>query len=280
MKPIIVGEIGVNFNGDMEIMYELIKMAARCGVDYIKTQQQHPRTSVPKSLWNVPRIPPWGGEEIPYIEYKERMWLSEIQLRQIKRVCHDVNIQWFASVWDDPSLQLLTLMKPAFIKIPSAKINDLALVKASAESGFPIILSTGMSTWEDVQMAVHIIRTYGNLAYILHCNSSYPCKDEDTRLSMIPALSREFSTHKIGFSSHSPNPLVSLASVSRYNAEMVEVHISIDRSMRGSDHAASLDELGLKLLVDEIKRLDVLHGESVREIYPEEETAVRRLRGG
>lgn len=288
--PIVVAELGINHNGDYGLLKKLTFSAFENGADLVKLQLRTPRLCVPKSEWDKPRE--WfDGSIISYIEYKERMELTDEQLYNYNQFVLDNfgERKWFASVWDIPSLEKLTQYDVPFIKIPSALITDLELVQTAIDSGHPIIISTGMSTEEEIDNCVKLFPNGYNLT-ILSCTSTYPCKDEEINLKKIETLKDKYGydyndfgvwnkiyDKKFGFSSHSVSPLPAYLS-SFFDIDMIEVHFTIDRAMKGTDHSASMEPNGLKLIARESKRIPILLGDGAIKVYNSELSSRAKLR--
>lgn len=273
----IVAEIGLNHNGDAGLAIKMIVEAARAGANYVKFQKRVPELSTPKSEWQKPRIPPWGGEPMPYIDYRKRIEFGDGEFKLIDSVCRQAGIKWFASAWDVPSVEFLTQWRPPYVKIPSAKLTDHELLAAAAKTKIPVILSTGMSTLAEIDQAVNLLEGNQAEVILLHCHSAYPAPQSEARLSLMDALRGRYN-FPVGFSSHFASPFVAIAAAA-WGAEMIEVHFTLDRSLPGSDHASSLEPPGLALLVREVDRLKILWGEPVKTVWESEKAARQRLRG-
>jgi len=278
----IVAEIGINHQGNLETAFKLIDMAAECGAHFVKFQKRSPEVSTPSDQWNIPKIPPWGDTPLPYIEYRRRMEFSRAQFNQIRLYCRARGIRWFGSAWDMPSAEFLSQFKNSFIKIPSAKITDLDLLKKVSQlsrqtPGCMPMFSTGMSSSDEIDRALRTILKETADVCLMHCNSAYPTDDSETNLSLIEEYAKRPGVI-VGFSSHSVSPFPAVYAAA-WGARIIEVHITLDRSMQGSDHAASLEKAGLLLLTREVKRLGSLYGDGVKRVYDSELPARKRLRG-
>ena len=281
----IVAELGINHQGNLEIAKELATIAKNAGATHVKLQKKTPEF-IPAHMKNVSKVPPWAsydGDPIPYIEYIRKMQFGLEQYQEFKDHCSSIGIKWFASVWDSQALKFIAYLSPSFVKIPSAKVNDLEFIKEVAKSGFPVVMSTGMSTSEEVDEAAKILRGYADKeVYLLHCHSAYPAPDEELNLSVMINLKETCRIGipckaKVGFSSHSVSPFPAIYAAA-WGADMLEVHLTKDRSWPGSDHAASLEPAGLELLVREIKRLDIIKGDGLRRVWESEKESMKRLR--
>lgn len=289
--PRIVAELGINWQGDFNTLVNLADMAMGCGVDYVKLQLRTPELCVPKSQWQIPKQTPWNTME-PYIDYRKRMELSNEQLAAFDSYMktHWGKHKWSASVFDVESLTRLLHFDIPYIKIPSAMLTDHLLLSKCIETCIPVMLSTGMSTAKEIHEAVEFFDNSYPLT-IMHCNSSYPAMDREVNLRTIQTLADRYGwivtrpnrklqkgNFLFGFSSHSKSPYPAIyASV--LGSSVVEQHVTLDRTMTGSDHAASLEKPGLELLCREIKRIPVLMGDGVIRVYESEKSARKKLRG-
>ena len=273
-KTTILAEVGVNHNGSLEIATALIDVAKEAGVDYIKFQKREPRVSVPRSQWNIPKVTPWGVT-MPYIEYKERMEFHEEEYDQIDAYCKLRGIKWLASAWDTESVDFLLKYKPDYLKGPSAMATNLPLLKYMRGTGIPIVLSTGMCTWEDVDIAVEIAQP----AVLLHCVSTYPCANEELNLRCVTEYQRRYPSIPIGYSGHEVGLMPTVAAVA-LGAVLVERHITLNRTMKGTDQAASVEPEGLRRLVHYIRQVEQAMGDGQKRIWESETPNITKLRTG
>ena len=291
-KTIVVAELGQNWNGDFDLLIEMTDSAFNCGVDYTKLQLRTPRKCVPKNQWDKPGQ--WlDGSTLSYIEYRERL---EITVEDLTRYDNYVKSKygnrWFPSIWDLDSLTRATAFVVPYLKIPSALITNLDLVRAVKDTGIPAVFSTGMSTEDEVEKAAQIFPWDYDLT-ILYCNSTYPTPDEGVDLLGIGYLNQMCYTGniessgageagrtkwKVGFSSHHISPYIPVYA-SILGAEMVEVHFTLSRAMWGSDQSASVEPPGLSLLCREIKRIPTLLGKPQIKLYESELSKRASLRG-
>lgn len=280
----IVAEIGINHNGSLQTAQELMKAAKLAGADAVKFQKREPRISTPKSEWRKPKLTPWG-ETMSYIEYRERMEFDKKQYSSIDSYARFLGIDWFSSVWDVESLEFFleepNWRIPAF-KVPSAKITDLDLLENLSAHGWPVFMSTGMSTWAEILTAVSVVQEGAPLA-LLHCNSSYPAKVEELDLQKITAWREEpeLEDIPIGYSGHETGLATTLAARS-LGASIIERHITLDRSLSGSDHSASVEPQGFSKLVKDIRAIEQaiwIPAKSEREVWSSETAAREKLRG-
>ncbi|GAB3652548.1 N-acetylneuraminate synthase family protein [Actinocorallia lasiicapitis] len=268
----VIGEIGINHNGDLKIARQLIDVAANAGCDAVKFQKRTPEICVPLDQQSKIRSTPWG--EMTYLEYKHRVEFGKDEYAEIGKYCTERGLQWFASPWDVPSVDFLEEFDVVTHKVASASITDKELLRALAKTGKPIILSTGMSEIEEIDEAVEILGT-GNLV-ILHATSTYPLPAEEANLRTIATLQNRYGV-PVGYSGHERGLQISLAAVT-LGACAVERHITLDRTMWGSDHAASLEPAGLQHLVRDIRVIESALGDGVKRVFPGEAEPRERLR--
>ena len=269
----IVAEIGINHNGDLEIAKRLMNAAYRAGVDAVKFQKRTPELCVPPDQQNVMRETPWGY--ISYLDYRRKMEFGEAEYREIDRHARELGITWFASVWDEPSVDFLEMFSPVAYKIPSAALTDHNLLRKVRSTGRPVILSTGMSTFEQIRQAVDLLDADNLL--ICHTTSTYPCPPEELNLRMIQTLKREYPNIPIGYSGHEVGLIPSVVAVA-LGACLVERHITLDRAMWGSDQAASVEPGGFERLVKYIRVTEQALGDGVKRVYESELPSLRKLR--
>ena len=268
----VVAEIGINHNGDVELAKNLINAAVEAGVDAVKFQKRTPELCVPIEQRDQMRETPWGY--ISYLDYRYRTEFEQEQYGQIDGYCRERGVTWFASVWDIPSVDFMEGFDPACYKIPSAGLTDHDLLRRVRSTERPLILSTGMSTMEQIKAAVEILGT-DNLI-ITHATSTYPCDPEELNLSLIPRLAELFPC-PIGYSGHEVGLIPSIVAIA-LGAVLVERHITLDRSMWGSDQAASVEPGGFRRLVKYIRVTEQSLGDGVKHVYDSELPSLQRLR--
>ncbi|MFD1721355.1 N-acetylneuraminate synthase family protein [Amnibacterium endophyticum] len=268
----VIGEIGLNHNGDVEIAKRLIDVAAVAGVQAVKFQKRTPEISTPQHMRDVPRETPWGT--MTYLEYRYRVEFDREQYAEIGAYADSRGLDWYASPWDVPSVDFLEDLDVVAHKVASASVTDEELLQRLAETGKPVILSTGMSTIEQIDRAVEILGTDGLL--MLHATSTYPLPAEEANLLMIETLKQRYGV-PVGYSGHEPGLQISVAAVAM-GAVAVERHITLDRAMWGSDHAASLEPHGLMTLVRDIRIVGEARGDGVKRIFPGELAPLSKLR--
>lgn len=268
----IVAEIGINHNGSLEIAKSLIDVAVKTGVDAVKLQKRTPELCVPPEQQKHMRETPWGY--ISYLDYRYKVEFGLNEYREIDRYCKEKNIPWFASVWDEPSVDFLQQFNPICYKIPSASLTDKNLLLHARDTGMPIILSTGMSTMQQIKAAVNVLGEENLL--ITHATSTYPCDPEELNLKMIRTLVETFAC-PIGYSGHEVGLIPTVVAVSM-GACLVERHITLDRAMWGSDQAASVEPGGMERLVKYIRVTEQSLGDGVKRVYDSEVPSLRKLR--
>jgi len=268
----IVAEIGINHNGQVEMAKQLIDAAIAAGVNAVKFQKRTPELSTPPDQRDKMRETPWGY--ITYLEYRKKIEFGEAEYREIDLYCKQRGIDWFASVWDEPSVHFMEAFDPICYKIPSAALTDHGLLRLLRKTGRPLILSTGMSSMEQIRAAVDTLGV-DNLI-ITHATSSYPCDPEELNLRMIQTL-RETFPCPIGYSGHEVGLIPSVVAVG-LGAVLVERHITLDRALWGSDQAASVEPGGFQRLVKYIRVVEKSLGDGVKQVYPSEIPSMMRLR--
>ncbi|WP_207767704.1 MULTISPECIES: N-acetylneuraminate synthase family protein [Isoptericola] len=268
----VIGEIGINHNGDVEIAKQLIDVAVAAGCQAVKFQKRTPEISTPKDQRDKIRQTPWG--EMTYLEYKYKVEFEHEQYSEIDQYAKAQGVQWFASPWDVPSVAFLEEFGVPTHKIASASVTDHELLRALADTDKPLILSTGMSTLEQIDAAVEILGT--DDLVILHSTSTYPLPPEEANLRTITTLQERYGV-PVGYSGHETGLQISLAAVA-LGAVAVERHITLDRAMWGSDHAASLEPKGLSNLVRDIRILQEALGDGEKKVMPGELAPMSRLR--
>jgi len=269
----VIGEIGLNHNGSVDLAKQLIDVAADAGAQAVKFQKRTPSISTPEHMKHVLRETPWG--EMTYLEYRYRVEFDREQYIEIGDYATLRGLDWFASPWDVPAVEFLEDLNVVAHKVASASVTDLELLSALAATGKPIILSTGMSTMEQIDAAVEVLGT--DRLVILHATSTYPLPPEEANLRMIPTLRAAYPGVPIGYSGHERGLQISLAAIA-LGAAAVERHITLDRAMWGSDHAASLEPTGFEHLVRDIRVIEQAMGDGVKTIFPGELAPMAKLR--
>ncbi len=272
----MIAEIGLNHNGDLQIAKKLTDAAFATDWDCVKFQKRTPEICVPEPQKNVMRDTPWG--RMTYLEYRYRVEFEKEQYDYIDRYCREKPIAWSASIWDLKSLEFLLQYDVPFIKIPSAKLTEHEFLEESAKSGKPVILSTGMSTTEEIDNAVEILERHAKGNYVLmHTNSSYPAPPEELNLRVINFLKERYHCI-IGYSGHEFDLEPSVIAVS-LGASLIERHVTLDHNMWGSDHFASLEVHAMDMLRKRIKNMVDILGDGVKKLTENELQVRKKLRG-
>lgn len=269
----LIGEIGLNHNGDVEIAKRLIDVAADSGVQAVKFQKRTPELATPEHMKDVQRETPWGT--MSYLDYRRRVEFDRDAYVEVGRYATLRGLDWFASPWDVPSVHFLEDLGVLAHKVASASVTDLELLDAIAATGKAVILSTGMSTIEEIDAAVNVLGR--ERLILMHATSSYPMPTEEANLLMIPTLRDLYPGVPVGYSGHERGLQISLAAVA-LGAVAVERHITLDRTMWGSDQAASLEPQGLEHLVRDIRIISEALGDGIKRVYPGEIAPRAKLR--
>ncbi|MCI0609375.1 MAG: N-acetylneuraminate synthase family protein [Anaerolineae bacterium] len=269
----IIAEIGINHNGDLNIAKRMIDAAVHAGADAVKFQKRTPNVSTPLEQQHQMRETPWGY--ITYLEYRYKVEFNEEQYGEIDSYCRQRDIPWMVSVWDEPSVDFMEKFDTPAYKIPSASLTDFNLIRKARATGKPLILSSGMSTLEQIKMGVAIAGEENLL--MMHCTSTYPCEPEELNLKMIQTLRNEFANLPIGYSGHEVGLVPSAVAVA-FGACMVERHLTLDRAMWGSDQAASVEPGGFERLVKYIRVTEASLGDGVKRVYESEKSSLKKLR--
>ena len=294
----VVAEIGINHNGSVELAKKLIDVASLAGCDAVKFQKRtvpvvyraeelsKPREVPHHVLIDAMRRNVFGKDAVARFvssnfldtlngDLKWALELTVGEYREIDKYCREKNILWFASPWDEESVDFLDKFNPPCYKVASASLTDDGLLKHTRSKGKPIILSTGMSTIEEIERAVKILGEKDLV--ILHCVSTYPAKDEDLNLKAITAFQERFSNVPIGYSGHEIGVSTSVMAAV-LGATMVERHITLDRAMWGSDQAASLEPQGIALVVRDIRKWESAKGDGQKRLLDAEIPIRQKLR--
>jgi len=272
----LIGEIGINHNGDIQIAKKLIDAVNACGWQCAKFQKRTPEVCVPKDQWEKNRSTPWG--EMRYIDYKKKIEFEKSQYDIIDTYSSEKPIDWTASVWDLSSLEFLASYKNIpFVKIPSAMMTHQDLVTETAKLGKPVVISTGMSTLKEVDDAINNLKKHTNDIVIMHTNSSYPTPVEELNLNLIPFLKERYGC-TVGYSGHEEDLEPTVIAVT-LGAKVIERHITIDRNMWGTDQKASLSVHGMDMLKNRIENIDKMLGSDNKEVTESEKSVRRKLRG-
>ncbi len=269
----VIAEIGLNHNGSIELAKRLIDVAVSAGCDAVKFQKRTPEICVPKDQQSRMRETPWG--RISYLEYRHKVEFGQSEYEAIDNYCHQKGILWSASCWDAPSLDFMETFQPSFYKVPSAVLTNDELLTAYVATNRPLIVSTGMSTMEEIDHAAQIL---GNEIpwMFLHCTSTYPASPDEINLRVMDVLRKRYK-RPVGYSGHEVGLQISLAAVAR-GANVIERHITLDRAMWGSDQSASVEPQGLMRLVRDIRIIERALGDGIKRVYDSELPIRAKLR--
>ena len=270
----ITAEIGINHNGDLKIAKDLIKIAKSCGCDAVKFQKRTVEKSYSKEILDSFRDSPWGNttrDEKLHLEF------NKSDYDEIDKFCSAQDIEWYASSWDIESQEFLRQYNLKYNKVSSAMLTNIELLESVAQEKKSTFVSTGMSTMDEIRNAVKIFRKHNCPFELMHTNSSYPMKNEEANLNCIGTLKNEFSCN-VGYSGHEAGATLVCVAAVLLGATSIERHTTLDRSMYGSDHAASLEPAGLQRLVRDIRLLDIIKGDGIKNVWPSELPKLKRLR--
>ena len=270
----ITAEIGINHNGDIDIAKKLIKMSKECGCDAVKFQKRTIEKVYSKEALDALRVSPWGETNR---DQKMGLEFNKKEYDEINSYCRDENIEWFASAWDVDSQKFLKDYDLKYNKIASAMLTHNELLDMVAKEKKYTFISTGMSTLEQVENAVKIFRDLECPFELMHTNSTYPMKLEEANLKCIETLHEKFDC-KVGYSGHESSSYLLCVTAVMLGATSIERHITLDRSMYGSDQSASLEKAGLERLVRDIRRLDLILGDGIKRVWDSEIPVMEKLR--
>lgn len=269
----IIAEIGINHNGDMDICKELIGVAVDSGADCVKFQKRDIDQVYTQEFLNSPRESQWGTTQR---EQKLGLEFSADEYQEIEDYCKERSIEWFASAWDVNSQKFLRQFTSKYNKVASAMIVHTELLKEIASEGKHTFISTGMTIYDEIQTAVDIFRKAGCSFELMHTVSTYPMKDENANLNMIKTLRRKFDCD-VGYSGHEVGLAVSYAAAA-LGISSLERHITLDRSMYGSDQSASVEPAGFKQLVGAVRKIELAMGDGIKKTIEAEAPIAKNLR--
>ncbi len=272
-KPFLIAEIGINHNGSVRFVKQLVDQACEAGWQAVKFQKRTVDVVYAPEQLDSARESPWGAT---FREQKEGLELDREAYDEIDRYCRDKGISWFASAWDEASQEFLRGYDPPYNKIASAMLTHRRLVEMVAEEGRHTFISTGMSDWPAIDRVVDLFVKRGCPFTLLHCVSVYPCPDEWCNVRMVQVL-RERYRCPVGYSGHELGLLPSVLAVA-LGAQAIERHITLDRSMYGSDQSASLERRGMELLARDCRELGPMLGSGEKLVIPDEEKVAYKLR--
>jgi N-acetylneuraminate synthase len=274
-KPYLIAEIGINHNGDLQIAKKLIDATFACSWDCAKFQKRNPDIAVPEKQKNVMRDTPWG--KMTYIDYKHKIEFGKKEYDYINKYCKEKPIDWSVSVWDMDSLEFSMQYNLSFLKIPSAMLTNHKLLAASAKSGIPILISTGMSTLKEIDESVNLLEKYSKSYAVMHCNSSYPAKLDELNLKVIMNFKERYNC-VVGYSGHEYDLEPTVLAVS-LGAMVIERHITLSHNMWGTDQKASLEIHAMDMLRKRLLDIDIILGSREKTVTVSEIPIRERLRG-
>jgi N-acetylneuraminate synthase len=272
-SPYIIAEIGINHNGDIDTAKKLIDMAKDCGCDAVKFQKRTIDIVYKKEFLDTYRESPWGTTQRAQ---KEALEFGKKEYDIIDQYCKDKNITWFASAWDEKSLEFLRRYNLPYNKVPSAMLTHYNLLNLFAEEKKHTLVSCGMSNWDIIDRALDIFNKHNCPFTLMHCISTYPSEDEECNTAAIKTLKQRYNC-EVGYSGHERGILPSILAVV-FGATILERHITLDRTMYGSDQAASLEKRGLELLVRDARRIVMIVGDGQKNITEKEIPIAKKLR--
>jgi len=270
----ITAEIGINHNGDIDIAKKLIKMSKECGCNAVKFQKRTIEKVYSKEALDALRESPWGETNR---DQKMGLEFNKKEYDEINSYCRNENIEWFASAWDVDSQIFLKNYDLKYNKIASAMLTHNELLNMVAKEQKYTFISTGMSTLEQVENAVKIFRDLECPFELMHTNSTYPMKLEEANLKCIETLHKKFDC-KVGYSGHESTSYLLCVAAVMLGATSIERHITLDRSMYGSDQSVSLEKAGLERLVRDIRRLNLILGDGIKRVWDSEIPVMKKLR--
>ncbi len=273
-KPFLIAEIGINHNGSVQTAKKLIDMAKKYNFDSVKFQKRDPDISTPEGQKLKMRDTPWGY--ISYLDYKKKIEFGLKEFKEIDEYCKKIGILWFASSWDINSQNFLKRFKCKFNKIASSMLTNYKLLEVIAKEKKHTFISTGMSNLKDIETAIKIFKKFKCKFTLLHCVSTYPCKEEDLNLNMIPVLKKKYKC-PIGYSGHEPSVSPSIIAAI-LGAEVIERHITLDRNMWGTDQSASLSPEGLKNLTDILSKIPEILGDGKKRFLSDEKLMLKKFK--
>ncbi|MEI7726022.1 MAG: N-acetylneuraminate synthase family protein [Bacteroidota bacterium] len=269
----IIAEIGINHNGSLNMAKKLIDGAVFAGCDAVKFQKRTPELCTPIDQWQIERDTPWG--RMTYIDYRRKIEFGFNEYTEIDSYCKQKGIHWFASTWDECAVEFIEQFDPVAYKVASATITDLELLQKIKVTGKPVILSTGMSSMEQIEHAVSLLGIYKLL--LAQSTSTYPCKLNELNLMVIRSFLEKYQSIPIGYSGHETGLAPTYAAVA-LGASFIERHITLDRSLWGTDQSASVEINGMFRLVKDIRDIEKSLGDGQKIVYESEKPAQKKLR--
>ena len=270
----IIAEIGINHNGSVDVAKDMIAGAVEAGADCVKFQKRTPEICVPRDQWLIERETPWG--RMTYIDYRHKVEFTVEQYAHIDRFCKNHSIDWTVSCWDEGAVDFMEEhFDVPFYKGASASLTDIPLLQRMQASGKTLIISTGMSTIDEISCAINSLDRSRLL--VAHATSAYPCLPEELNLRMITTLRELYPDIPIGYSGHETGLATTYATIA-LGASFVERHITLDRAMWGTDQAASVELGGLLRLVRDVRDIETALGDGIKRVYDSEMSSRTKLR--
>lgn len=274
MSLFLIAEVGINHNGSLDLAKQLISAAHRAGFDAVKFQKRTIEKIYTKEFLDGPRESPWGNTQRAQ---KEGLEFSREQYQEIDRYCKELGIAWFASAWDVDAQFFLRDFDHSYNKVASAILGHKPLLREIASEGKKTFISTGMATLDEIDEVVDLFVKAGCPIELMHCNSTYPMKDEDANLNCIPMLRERYGCD-VGYSGHETSLIKVCVSAVALGATSLERHITLDRAMYGSDQAASIETHALGNFVEAVRVVPLMLGTGRKEITPAEAGVRKKLR--
>ncbi len=269
----IIAEIGINHNGNLNMAKKLIDGAVFAGCDAVKFQKRTPELCTPIDQWQIERDTPWG--RMTYIDYRRKIEFGLNEFTEIDTYCKHKGIHWFASAWDECAVEFIEQFNPVTYKVASATITDIDLLQKIHTTGRPVILSTGMSSMEQIEHAISLFDI--NNLLLAQSTSTYPCKLNELNLKVIHTFLQKYQGIPIGYSGHETGLAPSYAAVA-LGASFIERHITLDRALWGTDQSASVEITGMFRLVKDIRDIEKALGDGHKIVYESERPAQVKLR--
>ena len=273
-KPFLIAEIGINHNGSVKLAKKLIDLAKRYNFDAVKFQKRDPNVCVPEKQKSEIRQTPWG--KMTYFEYKEKIEFGKKEFKEIAAYCKKLKIEWFCSTWDSNSVKFMKEFRTKYNKVASAVVTNLNLIELIAKEKKLTFISTGMCKMQDINNAVKIFKKNKCDFVLMHCVSTYPCEEKDLNLNLIKTLKKKFNC-KMGYSGHESTVSPSIAAWF-LGADYIERHITLDRTMWGTDQSASLSESGIRELSNMLSKFPSMFGNGKKIITKEEKKLIPKFR--
>ena len=273
-KPFLIAEIGINHNGSIILEKKLIDLAKKYNFNAVKFQNRQPEISTPEHQKSKIRNTPWG--DITYLEYKKKIEFGFKEFKEIDNYCKKIKIAWVCAPWDVESLQFLKKFKTKYNKVASAMLTNLDLIELMAKEKKFTFISTGMSKMSDIVKAVNIFKKNKCNFVLMHCVSTYPCPEQDLNLNLILTLKEKFKC-KIGYSGHENSVSPSVAAWF-LGADYIERHITLDRTMYGTDQAASLAEPGIRELTTVLSKFPIMLGDGKKILGKNEKNLIKKFK--